>query len=183
VWIAPTIGEASIEDFAVRSFEAWRVGRKGIDDGLILFVFPQDRLLRIEVGYGLEDRVPDAIASRIVREVITPRLQAGEPDGAIRDGVVAIVAAIEGKAWSPPPTSRGAPPRRSVERREVTFGQMILFGVLGVGFLFLLATNPTLAIYLLLSVLGGGGRGGGFGGGGFSGGGGRSGGGGATGSW
>ncbi len=182
VWIAPTIGEASVEDFAVRAFEAWRLGRKGIDDGLVLFVFPEDRLMRIEVGYGLEDRVPDAIASRIIREVIAPRLQAGEPDGAIRDGVVAIVAAIEGKTWAPPATSEGAPPRRSVERRGPSLGQMVLYGVLGVGFLFLLATNPTLAIFLLLSVLGGGGRGGG-GGGGFSGGGGRSGGGGATGSW
>src|SRR5690349_18406282 len=64
VYIGTTTGDAPIEDWAVRAFEKWKVGRKGIDDGLVLFIMSQDRRLRIEVGYGLEGQVPDAVAGR-----------------------------------------------------------------------------------------------------------------------
>ena len=60
---SPTTGGVPIEDWAVRAFAEWKVGRKGLDNGVALFVFAEDRALRIEVGYGLEDRVPDALAS------------------------------------------------------------------------------------------------------------------------
>ena len=88
----------------MRTFAAWRVGRKGLDDGLVLFVFAKDRKVRIEVGYGLEDQVPDAIASRIIREVIVPRIQAGDQDGALAAGVGALLEAI-----GPDLAGRGAP--------------------------------------------------------------------------
>ncbi len=71
------------------------MGRKGLDDGLVLFVFPQDQKVRIEVGYGLEDKVPDAIASRIIRETIVPRIQAGDSNGAVVAGVQALMNAIQ----------------------------------------------------------------------------------------
>jgi uncharacterized protein len=184
VWIGRTTGGVPLEDFSVRTFAAWKVGRKGLDDGLVLFVFSDDRKVRVEVGYGLEGQVPDAIASRIIRETIVPRVQAGDRDGAIRAGIAALIAAIEGQATAPEPAAgpaSGRPPPAG-GARSLGIGQMVLIGLAVIGFLILFATNPTLAIYLLFSILSGG-RGGGGGGGGYSGGGGRGGGGGASGSW
>ncbi len=81
------------------------MGRKGLDDGLILFAFVRERKLRIEVGYGLEDRIPDAIAKRILAEHLTPGLAAGNVDAAFGAGVEAILAVAEGHALPSP----GAP--------------------------------------------------------------------------
>ena len=67
VWIGATTGGAPLADWAVRTFAAWQLGRKGLDDGVAIFVLADDRAIDIEVGYGLEDRIPDAIASRIIR--------------------------------------------------------------------------------------------------------------------
>src|SRR2546426_7928555 len=72
VYIGQTTGEAPIDDWAVREFEKWKVGRKSIDDGLVLFIMAADRKLRYEVGYDLEGQVPDALASRVINEVIVP---------------------------------------------------------------------------------------------------------------
>jgi len=184
VWIGKTSDGVPIEDFAVRAFESWKVGRKGIDDGVVLFVLADDHKVRIEVGYGLEDKIPDAAAGRIIRDIIVPRIGAGDPDGAISSGVEAIVARLDGKL---PPGGE----RRNLERPAPSMGQVI---ALVVGLVFLigfLATHPTIAAFLLMSIFsggrgggwGGGRGGGGFGGGGFGGGGGSSGGGGASGSW
>ena len=76
VWVGTTTDGEPIEDFAERAFEAWKVGRAGLDDGVVLFVFADDRTVRIEVGYGLEPVLPDAICSRIITERITPLLKA-----------------------------------------------------------------------------------------------------------
>ena len=184
VYIGKTTGGVPIEDWAVKAFQAWKVGRKGLDDGLILFIMADDRRQRIEVGYGLEGEVPDAMASRIINEIIVPRLQAGDRDGAVVSGMNAVASVlVDGGLSDSPRTQRGE--RRS-GGRPLTFGQLVVFGIIGILFLILLATNPGLAIYLVASILSGnrddGYRGGG-GGGGFSGGGGRSGGGGASGSW
>jgi uncharacterized protein len=100
VYVAPTTGAAPTEDWTVRAFARWKVGRKGLDDGLILFVFPTDRKVRIEVGYGLEQTVPDATAARIIRETITPKIRAGQPDEAVTAGVDRILGAISGTAPS-----------------------------------------------------------------------------------
>ena len=192
VYIGQTTGDAPIEDWAVRAFAKWKVGKKGIDDGLVLFIMAADRKLRFEVGYGLEGVVPDIVAGRVINDVIVPRVQAGDRDSAVTAGMDAIMTIIGG----------GGVPRRSrdSERRPITLVQWIGYAIVAVVILFIFATNPTLALYLLASLLSGGGgrrrggwngggRGGwhgggwGGGGGGFSGGGGRSGGGGATGSW
>jgi uncharacterized protein len=94
VWIGPSSGDVPIEDFAVRTFEAWKVGRKGIDDGLVLFIMPADRRLRIEVGYGLEGDVPDARASMVINDIIVPEIRAGDPDAGITAGMEAVATAI-----------------------------------------------------------------------------------------
>src|SRR5262245_42764376 len=69
VWIGQSIGDTPIEDWAVKTFKAWGIGRKELNDGLVLFILAQDRKIRIEVGYGLEPVVPDVVASRIIREI------------------------------------------------------------------------------------------------------------------
>lgn len=182
VYIAPTTGDDPIDDWAVRAFAKWKVGRKGLDDGLALFIMPQDRKLRIEVGYGLEPVVPDAIASRIINEVMVPRIQAGQRDEAVTAGVDSLIRVIGGQ-------SEALPQQAPAQARHISPAQAIFWGIVGILFLGFLVTHPTLALYFLTSILSGGGRGGGGGGygwgggGGFSGGGGRSGGGGASGSW
>lgn len=181
VWIGATTGEAPIEDWTVRTFRAWKVGRKGLDDGLVLFVFAKDRKIRIEVGYGLEEKVPDAVASRVIREVIAPRIRAGDPDGALDAGVDAFLRAIRPDLAGGAPVPYAGGPARASPRLSPL--QLVVVGLLVVGFLVLLVTNPGLALYLLFTILSGGRGGGGGGSGGFSGGGGRSGGGGATGGW
>lgn len=184
VYIGKTTGGVPIEDWAVKAFQAWKVGRKGLDDGLVLFIMADDRRQRIEVGYGLEAQVPDAMASRIINEVIVPRLQAGDRDGAVGSGMNAVARVLVGGERSD--SSRAQRSERGSGGRPLTLGQLVFFGIIGVLFLVLLATNPGLAIYLLASILSGNRDGSyrsGGGGGGFSGGGGRSGGGGASGSW
>ena len=192
VYIDRTTGGLPIEDFAEQAFKKWRVGRKGLDDGLVLFIFTEDRRLRIEVGYGLEGTLPDALAGRIVRDEIAPRLAAGQGDAAVAAGVSAMMSALGGPSSTPGaeagPYDRdaGQYPARS-QPQKLGWGAKILIGIVGLVFLFILITNPRLALWILFNLLmsgrGGGGSFGGGGGGGFSGGGGRSGGGGASGSW
>jgi uncharacterized protein len=184
VWIGRTTGGAPLADWAVRAFAAWQLGRKGVDDGVAIFVLADDRAIDIEVGYGLEDRIPDAIASRIIREVMAPRLRAGDRDGAVTAGADAVLAAIQGRPWS------GAPAGTASHEEGPSPISWVFGGLVGLVLLILFITHPRLALMLLWSILSGGrGGGGGFGGsggggGGFGGGGGgRSGGGGARGGW
>lgn len=177
VWIGRTIGEgASLEDWAVRAFEAWKVGRRGLDDGLVLFILAEDRRVRVEVGYGLEDKVPDALAFRVIDEILAPGVRAGRPDEAVSAAVTALIGFISGEDAPPEGEGRAARPGSSLASKIFT---VLIVLVL----LFLFITNPSLALWLLFSILSGGRGGGGRGGGGFSGGGGRSGGGGASGGW
>jgi uncharacterized protein len=184
VYIGQTTGDTPIEDWAVKAFEKWKVGRKGMDDGLALFIMAQDHKLRFEVGYGLEGEITDALAARIINEIMVPRIKAGDADGAVTAGIDAVASSIAGQGLGDNSDqrqdSRGRRPSR-----PITLGQLILYGIIGVIVLIVFITNPTLAIYLLMSLLSGGGGGGNDrgGGGGFGGGGGRSGGGGASGSW
>jgi uncharacterized protein len=177
VGIGGTTGADPLEDWTVRAFAAWKVGRKGLDDGLVLFIFTGDQKVRLEVGYGLEGQVPDILASQIIRETILPRLKSGDADGAVRAGVDRILTVLGGDAAATAAQGHG---RRGNE--PIGTGTWILIIVAGLGFLLLAITHPGLAIWLLFNLLSGG-RGGGGGDGGFSGGGGRSGGGGASGSW
>jgi uncharacterized protein len=190
VWIGRSTGDTPLEDWTIKAFERWKVGRQKLDNGLILFVFADDRKVRIEVGYGLEEKVPDALGSRILDQEILPRIRAGDHDGAVLAGINALRSAIvPGQDAAPLPLAPGADTapdggagQRPASRARSVF-EIVVLGALVIGFLILLVTNPSLALYILFSILSSGGRGGGGGGGGFSGGGGRSGGGGASGSW
>ena len=89
-------GEA-IEGFSMRVAEAWKIGDALRDDGVILIVAAEDRLARIEVGYGLEGVIPDALAARILREQMIPRFREGAMGAGVRDGARAVMAAARGE--------------------------------------------------------------------------------------
>lgn len=107
ILLLPSTAPEAIEQFGIRLAEAWKLGRKGIDDGVILIVAKEDRRLRLDVGYGLEGALNDATAKRIISEVIVPRFKQGDYFGGLESGVVAVRSVIEGEAL-PPPASGGA---------------------------------------------------------------------------
>ena len=100
--LLPTTQPESIEQFGIRLAEAWKIGRKGVDDGVIVIVAKNDRKMRIEVGYGLEGAIPDAIAKRIVAEQMAPRFRAGDFAGGLRATVATLDKLIRGEALPVP---------------------------------------------------------------------------------
>jgi uncharacterized protein len=92
----PTIGGEGIEEYAVEVFNTWKLGQEDKDNGVLIVVVPHDRRMRIEVGYGLEATLTDAMAGRIIRSVMTPKFKNGDYDGGVTDGTKAIVAVLEG---------------------------------------------------------------------------------------
>jgi uncharacterized protein len=181
VYIGKSTGGYPIEEFAVKAFQAWAPGRKGLDDGLILFIMADDRKMRIEVGYGLEDKVTDAQAARIINSVLAPKFRAEDREAGVSAAIDGLLEIISGKA--PPVESAPLPAERP--KTQLTPMETIVLVIGGILFLALMVTHPRLAFGLLrlLFIIAGSGGGGGGRGGGFSGGGGRSGGGGASGGW
>lgn len=104
----PTIHGESVEEFALKVFETWKFGQKGKDNGVLVLVVPQDRKMRIEVGYGLEGTLPDVAASRVIRNVMAPHFKSGNFDKGVEDGVTAIVGQLEGEATAPAEPTAGA---------------------------------------------------------------------------
>lgn len=107
VWIGQTTGDVPLETFTTETAHEWRIGRRGHDDGAILFVFMKDHKLRIEVGYGLEGSLTDADSSRIINDVIRPRMRSNDVDGAVSGGVAAMLKTITPSyaGVTPPPES------------------------------------------------------------------------------
>jgi len=193
VAIFPSLEGESLEDYSVRLAQSWRIGRKGLDNGVVFLIFVGDRKMRIEVGYGLEANLTDAISSSILRDVVAPRFREGRLADGISAGLDAIDQAIAGTYRGAPASARGQPAMdtwtillalfflgafawvivptllfsRATRRHGWTGGSSGWGGRYGGGGFF----------------GGGGGGGGGFSGGDFSGGGGGFGGGGASGSW
>jgi uncharacterized protein len=93
-----TLNGESIEDYAGRVFKEWKLGQKGKDNGILMIVVPNDRRMRIEVGYGLESTMTDAMAGRIIRNVMTPKFKKGDYDGGISAGAQAIIGVLEGRS-------------------------------------------------------------------------------------
>ena len=102
VLMLPSTKPEEIEQYSIRVGEAWKIGRKGTDDGVILIVAKDDRRLRIEVGYGLEGVISDAVAKRVISETITPKFKTGDFYGGVSDGVDRIVKLIDGEKLPPP---------------------------------------------------------------------------------
>ncbi len=102
VLIISTTQPETIEQYALRVAEQWQLGRKGIDDGVLLLVAKNDRKMRIEVGYGLEGAIPDAIAKRVISEVIAPYFKAGDFYGGIYAGTQRLIGLIKGEPLPAP---------------------------------------------------------------------------------
>jgi uncharacterized protein len=184
--------DSSIEDYTVRVARAWRVGQQKQNNGAVLFVFVQEHKMFLQVGYGLEGVLPDALCKRIIDEQIAPRFKAGDFDAGLVAGVQSIIAATKGEYKGTGTTvaeSSGGSTRSSgtgLTSTVIIIGVFVLFAMLGV-------TRRRRGFFYSGGGWGGGwssggGGGGGFssgggGGGGFSGGGGSFGGGGAGGSW
>ena len=112
VLIVPTTQPEEIEQYSIRVVEQWKLGRKKVDDGVIVVVALNDRKVRIEVGYGLEGALPDATANRIIQGDIVPQFRRGDYYGGISTGVDRILRVIEGEPLPEPelnPPSRGVP--------------------------------------------------------------------------
>jgi|HubBroStandDraft_4_1064222.scaffolds.fasta_scaffold00006_107 uncharacterized protein len=209
VYIDKSTGDVPLETWTGETADHWKVGRKGHDDGAVLFLFMADHKVRIEVGYGLESALTDADSHRIIDDDIVPRMKAGDVDGAVSSGVAAMLTTVT-------PAYKGVtPPPEQQQSSTMSAGVVILMVIIiGGGFLFLI-------IVIVLQVIGSirygflvmregsvaakrdmkrwplwgggfvggvvgssfGGGGGDFGGGGFSAGGGGFGGGGASGGW
>jgi len=152
VLLVPSVKPETVEQYALRVVEAWKVGRKGVDDGALLLVAKQDRKLRIEVGYGLEGALNDATAKRIVSETIGPRFKEGDFAGGIDAGLEAMMKAVGGEALpapgSSPSAGRGGEPEALIPLALIAvfvvggilrsiFGRFIGAGIVGaaVGFI------------------------------------------------
>jgi len=105
VLIVPTTDGEAIEQYSIRVAEAWKIGRKKIDDGVLLVIAKNDRKLRIEVGYGLEGALTDVTSKRIIDEIITPRFRNGDFSGGISAGVDRILRVVEGEKLPAPAQS------------------------------------------------------------------------------
>jgi uncharacterized protein len=106
VLIVPTTAPESIEQYSIRVAEAWKIGRRKVDDGALVVVAKDDRKLRIEVGYGLEGALNDVTAKRIIDEVITPKFRSGDFAGGIFAGVYRVIAVIDGEKLPAPEARR-----------------------------------------------------------------------------
>jgi len=101
VLLIPSLEGESLEDYSIRLAEKWKIGQKGKNNGAILLIVKNDRKLRIEVGYGLEGALPDALSGSIIRNEIGPRFKAGQFYQGIDAGVTAIMAATKGEYEAP----------------------------------------------------------------------------------
>ena len=107
VLVVPTTQPEDIAQYAVRAFEQWKLGREGVDDGVLLVVAKDDRRVRIEVGYGLEGAIPDATAIRVIQEYLAPRFRANDYAGGITDATAALVRLIDGEPLPAPMVEPG----------------------------------------------------------------------------
>ena len=189
IYTFPTLDNEALEDFTIRCAEKWKVGNKKYDNGLILFVFIKERKLRIEVGYGLERTITDAISSRVIRQYIAPKFQAGDYAGGLNAAADALIAEIEHKEAPVPPVSR---PGSTATGGSLFTLILVIFVIIFIASIVTRSRPGCGGCFWPMFFLGGGGGssfgGGGSGGGGggwsgFGGGGGSFGGGGASGGW
>lgn len=124
VLMVPTTAPEAIEQYALRVAEEWQIGRGRVDDGIVVVVAKDDRRLRIEVGYGLEGAVPDALARRIIAERMVPRFYEDDYAGGLDAGIDALIGLIDGEPLPPP---AGSEPRPSA---DTVFGAIpfLVFG-------------------------------------------------------
>lgn len=212
VLLVPSTQPETIEQYGIRVVDNWKLGRKGIDDGILVLMATQDREVRIEVGYGLEGVIPDVTAKRVIEEIMIPRFREGDVAGGLNAGIERLIGLIEGEPLPPPKKQTASGGAFDTYFPMLFVAAIVLGGLMRAIFGKVLGGMATggivgLAVWLLGAGLFfaiviafmafvftlGGGRGipgglgglggGGIGGGGFGGGGGGFGGGGASGRW
>ena len=128
----PSLEGESIEEYAVKVFEEWKLGQKGKDNGILVIVVPNDRRMRIEVGYGLEGTLPDSMAGSIIRNAMTPRFKNGDYNGGIEAGITNIINVLEGGEMPDMEDAGGGQTKGSsgfhIEDPDLPIIERILFG-------------------------------------------------------
>jgi len=132
VLTVPSLKGDSLEAFSIRVAEKWQIGQKGLDNGAILLVSKADRKIRIEVGYGLEGKLTDMVAGRIIGNIIVPEFRSGRFDQGIANGVNAMMAGVKGEFKS-------LPQKKIPRKRKTGFGSLFI---------------PLIVVVLLVSRLG-----------------------------
>lgn len=126
----PSLEGDSLEQYTLKVVETWKIGQKGIDNGALLFIAAKDRKIRIETGYGLEGKLTDLVAGRIIRETMVPAFRQGNYDQGVIDGVGAMVAVVKGEYKGHQAVKK--PPRRD----PGGFVMFLLIGLAVIGSLF-----------------------------------------------
>lgn len=124
VLMVPSTMPEDISQFSIRVVDSWKLGRRGVDDGLLLIIAKNDRRLRIEVGRGLEGAIPDAIANRIIDEIIKPRFRENRYFEGIQAGINSITKVIEGEPLPAPPVSKAS-------KKDLSAIVLFLLAILG----------------------------------------------------
>jgi uncharacterized protein len=136
VLTVPSLEGESVESYAEQVFNNWKLGQKGKDNGVLVLVAPNERRMRIEVGYGLEGTLTDVAASRIIRNVMTPRFKEGNFDAGVAEGVQAVIGQLTGSAALPADAPRPAVAERKSDKffdgPDLSLTERILIG----GFIF-----------------------------------------------
>lgn len=159
----PTTRPETIEQYSIRLAEAWQVGRKKVDDGVILLVALKDRRLRIEVGYGLEGALTDVLSHRIIEDIITPNFKQGQIYSGVQAGLIAIMQVIQGEELPVAKVQNRSGLHSSLGRRAsflllfvLVILAFIMRSIFGSGIAFLLSLGfGVLLGYFLLSWLNG----------------------------
>jgi uncharacterized protein len=133
VLTTPSIAGESIEEYALKVFNTWKLGQKGRDNGVLVVVVPQERRMRIEVGYGLEGTLTDAAASRVIRNVMAPLFKASDFNAGVEQGVDAIIAQLEGREPPAAASTSERPPEPAAtssafQEPDLPLTERILFG-------------------------------------------------------
>jgi uncharacterized protein len=128
ILIVPTTQPEAIEQYSIRVVDAWKLGRKGVDDGILILLAKNDRKVRIEVGYGLEGTIPDAIANRIVEETLVPHFKQGDFFGGLGLAIDQLAGLIAGEPLPEPEVHR--PPAWEGMLPLLLFGGLVLGAIL-----------------------------------------------------
>ena len=104
--MVPSTKPEEIDQYSIRVVEKWKIGRKKVDDGILILVAKEDHKIRIEVGYGLEGAVPDVTAKRVISEIIAPKFKQGNFAGGLSDGIDKLIGLVDGEALPAPIASK-----------------------------------------------------------------------------
>jgi len=131
VLMVPTTRPEDIAEYSIRVADQWKVGRKKVDDGLIVVVAKNDHKLRIEVGYGLEGAIPDIVARRVIRETIAPHFVEGDFYGGLKAGTDQLIKLVDGEKLPPPPQRGTQAPGQGVDLQSLFVILLVVIVVVG----------------------------------------------------